>query len=46
MNLPATHPNFDFVLRLAAGVTRSVVSAITCVIILDAVFAILLRNVG
>ncbi len=36
-------PNTD---SLAAGVTRSVVSAITCVIILDAVFAILLRNVG
>ncbi len=31
---------------LAAGVTRSVVAAITCVIILDAIFAILLRNVG
>lgn len=36
-------PNTD---SLAAGVTRSVVSAITVVIILDAVFAILLRNVG
>jgi phospholipid/cholesterol/gamma-HCH transport system permease protein len=31
---------------LAEGVTRSVVAAITCVIILDAIFAILLRNVG
>ncbi len=31
---------------LATGVTRSVVAAITCVIILDAAFAILLRNVG
>ena len=31
---------------LAAGVTRSVVAAITCVIVLDAIFAILLRNVG
>lgn len=31
---------------LAAGVTRSVVAGITCVIILDAIFAILLRNVG
>jgi len=31
---------------LAAGVTRSVVAAITTVIVLDAVFAILLRNVG
>jgi len=28
------------------GVTRSVVSSITCVILLDAIFAILLRNVG
>ncbi|HEY6821064.1 MAG TPA: ABC transporter permease [Burkholderiales bacterium] len=36
-------PNTD---SLAVGVTRSVVSSITCVIILDAVFAILLRNVG
>ena len=36
-------PNTD---SLAAGVTRSVVAAITCVIILNAIFAILLRNVG
>jgi phospholipid/cholesterol/gamma-HCH transport system permease protein len=36
-------PNTD---SLAAGVTRSVVASITCVIILDAIFAILLRNVG
>jgi phospholipid/cholesterol/gamma-HCH transport system permease protein len=36
-------PNTD---SLAVGVTRSVVASITCVIILDAVFAILLRNVG
>jgi phospholipid/cholesterol/gamma-HCH transport system permease protein len=36
-------PNTD---SLAAGVTRSVVSSITCVIVLDAFFAILLRNVG
>ena len=36
-------PNTD---SLAVGVTRSVVSSITCVIILDAFFAILLRNVG
>jgi phospholipid/cholesterol/gamma-HCH transport system permease protein len=36
-------PNTD---SLANGVTRSVVSSITCVIILDAVFAVLLRNVG
>jgi len=36
-------PNTD---SLAAGVTRSVVASITCVILLDAVFAILLRNVG
>jgi len=36
-------PNTD---SLASGVTRSVVAAITCVIILDAMFAILLRNVG
>ena len=36
-------PNTD---SLANGVTRSVVAAITCVIILDAFFAILLRNVG
>lgn len=36
-------PNTD---SLALGVTRSVVASITCVIILDAIFAILLRNVG
>ena len=36
-------PNTD---SLAVGVTRSVVAAITCVIILDAVFAVMLRNVG
>ena len=36
-------PNTD---SLASGVTRSVVASITCVIILDAIFAILLRNVG
>lgn len=36
-------PNTD---SLAAGVTRSVVSSITVVIILDAVFAVFLRNVG
>jgi phospholipid/cholesterol/gamma-HCH transport system permease protein len=36
-------PNTD---SLAVGVTRSVVVSITGVIILDAVFAILLRNVG
>lgn len=36
-------PNTD---SLAAGVTGSVVASITCVIILDAIFAILLRNVG
>jgi phospholipid/cholesterol/gamma-HCH transport system permease protein len=30
---------------LGTGVTRSVVAAITCVILLDAIFAILLRNV-
>lgn len=36
-------PNTD---SLAVGVTRSVVAAITGVIILDAVFAIMLRNVG
>jgi len=36
-------PNTD---SLAAGVTRSVVASITCVIILDAVFSILLRDVG
>jgi phospholipid/cholesterol/gamma-HCH transport system permease protein len=36
-------PNTD---SLAGGVTRSVVAAITIVIILDAIFAILLRNVG
>ena len=33
-------------ISLAAGVTGSVVASIICVIILDAVFAILLRNVG
>ena len=31
---------------LAAGVTSSVGASIMCVIILDAIFAILLRNVG
>ncbi len=36
-------PNTD---SLAVGVTRSVVAAITGVIILDAVFAIMLRNIG
>ena len=36
-------PNTD---SLAVGVTRSVVAAITSVIILDAIFAIMLRNVG
>ena len=36
-------PNTD---SLANGVTRSVVAAITSVIILDAIFAIMLRNVG
>lgn len=36
-------PNTD---SLAVGVTRSVVAAITCVIILDAIFAVMLRNVG
>jgi phospholipid/cholesterol/gamma-HCH transport system permease protein len=36
-------PNTD---SLAVGVTRSVVAAITCVILLDAIFAILFRNVG
>ena len=36
-------PNTD---SLASGVTRSVVASITIVIILDAIFAILLRNVG
>src|SRR6185369_14586321 len=36
-------PNTD---SLATGVTRAVVASITCVIILDAIFAILLRNVG
>jgi phospholipid/cholesterol/gamma-HCH transport system permease protein len=36
-------PNTD---SLAVGVTRSVVASITCVIVLDAVFAVLLRNVG
>ena len=36
-------PNTD---SLAAGVTQSVVASITAVILLDAMFAILLRNVG
>ena len=36
-------PNTD---SLAVGVTRSVVASITGVIILDAVFAMMLRNVG
>jgi phospholipid/cholesterol/gamma-HCH transport system permease protein len=36
-------PNTD---SLAVGVTRSVVASITIVIILDAIFAILLRDVG
>ena len=36
-------PNTD---SLAVGVTRSVVAAITCVIILDALFAVMLRNLG
>jgi phospholipid/cholesterol/gamma-HCH transport system permease protein len=36
-------PNTD---SLAVGVTRSVVAAITAVIVLDAIFAVLLRNVG
>jgi phospholipid/cholesterol/gamma-HCH transport system permease protein len=36
-------PNTD---SLGAGVTKSVVSAITSVILLDAVFAIALRNIG
>ena len=36
-------PNTD---SLATGVTRSVVAAITCVIVLDAMFAVLFRNVG
>ena len=36
-------PNTD---SLALGVTRSVVASITAVIILDAIFAIALRNVG
>jgi phospholipid/cholesterol/gamma-HCH transport system permease protein len=36
-------PNTD---SLAAGVTSSVVASITCVIILNAIFAIMLRNVG
>jgi len=36
-------PNTD---SLAAGVTRSVVASITVVILLDAMFAILLRDVG
>jgi phospholipid/cholesterol/gamma-HCH transport system permease protein len=36
-------PNTD---SLAVGVTRSVVVSITSVIILDAIFAIMLRNVG
>ena len=36
-------PNTD---SLAVGVTRSVVAAITGVIVLDAIFAIMLRNIG
>jgi len=36
-------PNTD---SLAVGVTRSVVASITCVIILDAIFAVMLRNIG
>jgi len=36
-------PNTD---SLAVGVTRSVVASITFVIVLDALFAVLLRNVG
>jgi phospholipid/cholesterol/gamma-HCH transport system permease protein len=36
-------PNTD---SLAAGVTRSVVASITVVILLDAMFAIILRDVG
>jgi len=36
-------PNTD---SLAVGVTRSVVASITTVIILDAIFAVMLRNVG
>jgi len=36
-------PNTD---SLAFGVTRSVVASITCVIIMDAVFAIMFRNLG
>ncbi|HTP62059.1 MAG TPA: ABC transporter permease [Burkholderiales bacterium] len=36
-------PNTD---SLAVGVTRSVVASITCVIIMDAVFAIMFRNLG
>jgi phospholipid/cholesterol/gamma-HCH transport system permease protein len=36
-------PNTD---SLAVGVTRSVVASITCVIIMDAVFALMFRNVG
>jgi phospholipid/cholesterol/gamma-HCH transport system permease protein len=36
-------PNTD---SLAAGVTRSVVASITSVILLDAMFAIMLRDVG
>jgi phospholipid/cholesterol/gamma-HCH transport system permease protein len=32
--------------NLALGVTKSVVASITCVIMLDAIFAIMLRNVG
>jgi len=36
-------PNTD---SLALGVTRSVVASITAVIVLDAIFAIMLRNVG
>jgi len=36
-------PNTD---SLAAGVTRSVVASITAVILLDAMFAIVFRDVG
>jgi phospholipid/cholesterol/gamma-HCH transport system permease protein len=36
-------PNTD---SLAVGVTGSVVTSITCVIILDAIFAVMLRNLG
>ncbi len=36
-------PNTD---SLGTGVTRAVVASITCVIVLDALFAILLRDVG